>query len=396
MIGLFASFKLVFGGSSSDVIETPVESLDYHPGVYNDHIGIQNVLVKSDKLLLRSTIDDGSMVRWELPNSKDDWSFVFKFNELNLESRESAGIYLFYTQEKPTIGSFKGGPSKYHGFMVGLEFVGKSVELVYAKNNGEDYTNMDEYVSTVDSLNPQRFANVDMLKMKVICTKNNFKAEIYDGDTLIYDNFKFLTKEHIENHKKGGYISMFANYKNVSSGKAFELHDAQLYQREETPGYSPTSSKMEKITPQIKNRNEVIHPNVDIRDLIFKMSAVTNYVKSVIGELPETAITKAEKELTKEVDTIIERFGRSKSGISDKPLRTDLNKKINHLDIQFKAILKKLNDLDFLIDTVSEKSTKKIWIIEYLVVLLGSISAIVLIINESRKFIDSTRVNPAK
>lgn len=396
MIGLFVSFRLILGASLNGVIETPIENLDYHPGIYNDHIGIQNVIVKSDKLLLRSTIDDGSMVRWELPNTKDNWSFMLKFNELNLESRESAGIHVFYTHEKPTIGSFKGGPSKYNGFMVGLEFVGKSLELVYAKNNGEDYTNMDEYVSTVDSLNPQRFANIDTLTMKVICTKNNFKVEIYDGETLVYDNFKFFTKEYIDNHKKGGYISTFANYKNVSSGKAFELHEAQLYEREETPEYSPSLSRMEKIIPQIKNRNEVIHSNVDIQDLIFKVSAVTNYIKSVIGELPETAITKAEKELTKEVDMIVERFGRFKNGTSNKPSRIDLNKKVNHIDIQFKAISKKLSDVDFLIDTVSEKRFQKTWAVEYLIVLLGSISAIILIIKETRSFINSTRGKPIK
>lgn len=82
------------------VVEQVMDGINYTPHVYNDHIGLQNVLVKPDKLILRSSIDESSMVRWDVPSAKDNWSFVINFNELNLGASESAGLYLFHTKEK--------------------------------------------------------------------------------------------------------------------------------------------------------------------------------------------------------------------------------------------------------------------------------------------------------
>ncbi|ELA42487.1 uncharacterized protein VICG_00586 [Vittaforma corneae ATCC 50505] len=398
MLGLFLNLVGIFTENiknttnNNDITESVIDEISFIPHVYNDRIGIQNVMVKPDKLFMRSTIDESAMVRWEIQNPQNNWSFTFEFNELNLESRESAGIFLFYTKEKPVIGSFKGGPSKFHGFAVGLEFVGKGVELVYAKNDGIDYTNMDEYVSVIDSLNPKRFSNLETLKLKVICTDKNFKVEIYDGDTVIYDNFRFFTKDYLEFAKGGSYLSLFADYKHVSSGKAFELRNAQLYHREETPDYSVTKVNMQKITTQVKPKSEIKHPNVDVQDLLFKINAVISYTKAVIGELPETSIIKAEKELIKEVDSLSEKVGKMKTGVSGRTNRNDLDGKINQLDVQLKRLSKIVNDVDYLTESTSEVASHKYHLIlEYFVIFSGIFAVSVMFIREMRNFIDNRK-----
>lgn len=376
--------------SDDGIVEYSIDEISFIPHVYNDHIGIQNVMVKPDKLFMRSTIDESAMVRWEIPNSKNNWSFTFEFNELNLESRESAGIFLFYTKEKPVIGSFKGGPSKFHGFAVGLELVGKGVELVYAKNDGIDYINMDEYVSVIDSLNPKRFLNLETLKLKVICTDKNFKVEIYNGDTIIYDNFRFFTKDYLNFAKGGNYLSLFADYKHVSSGKAFELRSAQLYHREETPDYSVTKINMQKVTTHVKPKSEINHPNVDIQDLLFKINTIISYIKAVIGELPETSIVKAEKELIKEVDALSEKVGKIKIGSSGRSNRNNLDKRINQLDVQLKKLSKIMSDVDYLSESSSDGTSHKYHLIlEYFVIFSGMFAVSMMFIREMRNLIDS-------
>ncbi|KAM0681229.1 hypothetical protein GINT2_000427 [Glugoides intestinalis] len=377
MLSLFLHSLLAYSKASVDknttdvVTEHAIDGMNFIPHVYNNYIGIQNVIVKPEKLLLRSTIDDNSMVRWEIPNKTEEWSFSFTFNELNLNTTEMAGIFLFYTDEKAVVGPFKGGPAKYTGFAVGLEFVGKGVELVYALNNGKDYTNMDQQIPIIDSPNPTRFLNVKALTMKVISTKKNFKVEIYDDETLIYDTFRFFTKEYLDAGKEGKYLSLFAEYKNVASGKAFEVQSAQLYERKEGAGYSTNAVNTSKIQPFIKQRNEILHPNVDVQDMILRMNAITSFIKVMIGELPETAITKAEKELVKEVDLAFDRISKFRNLNSTHSQNGEFSKKINQLDLNFKSLYKKVNEISFILDSINEGKKSKHSMVEYILIAVG-------------------------
>lgn len=367
-------------GTMVGVTEMPINDISFIPNVYNDHIGIQNVTVKPEKLVMRSTIDDGSMIRWDLPNHTDEWSFVFDFNELNLEARESASIFMFYTTEKPVIGQFKSGPSKYHGFAVGLEFMGKRIELAHASNDGKDYIGLEDDVLLVDSPDPKRFENLESLKMKVICTKKNLKVEIYNEDKLLYDSFRFFGKEYTEYGKAGGYISLFADYKNVSSGKAFEIRGAQLYQREEGPNYSTTKINTKKILPGVRKLDEITHPNTDVQDLIFKMSAINSFIKVMIGELPETSITKGEKELLKELDSIFEKINKMK-GSKKETKKSDFGRKVNDLDIKMMGFSKKMNELEFIIDSLEDKGQKRD-ISDYVIIGAGVFTVALLLYRE--------------
>jgi hypothetical protein len=393
MILILLALELIKAISSKDgVIETAVKDLNFISQVYNDHIGIQNVLVKPEKLLMRSTIDESSMVRWEIPNPNDNWSFEFDFNELNLESREIASIFFFYTHEKPTVGPFKGGPSQFHGFSVGLEFTGKSIELIYANNDGKDYKGLDKHVALIDSLSPQRFLNVEKIRFKVICTDKNFKIELYDGDTVLYDNFRHYSQEYMKSSKSGGYISIFADYKHTSSGKAFELTYAQLYHREETPDYSTTKSNMKKILPFMRPINDIKHPNIDVRDLLFKTHAIINFTKAMIGELPETSIVKTERELEKEIEILSEKIEKLKEGIAGAQGKSVVDRKINFIDVQLKKLSKSMSEIEYLIEVREERGFLKNYsIFEYLVAFVGALSTSILVFREVRNYFENNK-----
>lgn len=370
------------------VKETPIDGVNFIPHIYNDHIGIQNVMVKSEKLLMRSSVDESAMVRWEIKNHSKSWSFVFEFNELNLESRESASISLFYTKEKPMIGSFKGGPSIFHGFVVGLQFHGKNVELMYARNDGKDFSHIDDYATLTDSLSPQRFLDLETLKLKLICTDKNFKVEIYNQDKLLYDNFRHFTKDYLKHSKEENYFSIFADYRHTSSGKAFELRNAQLYHRDETADYSVTKSNMEEIKTKIRSLEEIKHPDSDVQSLLFKLSAVTGYIKAILGDLPETAIVKAEKELIREVEMLSEKQVKVKNGLIGKKGRGELERRVNQLDMQFKKLSKMLSDIEYAADPVKEDGFRRYYLIfEYCIIFSGMFGISVIFFREMKSFL---------
>lgn len=368
------------------VVEQAMDGINYTPHVYNDHIGLQNVLVKPDKLVLRSSIDESSMVRWDIPNTRDGWSFVVNFNELNLGSSESAGLYLFYTNEKPVIGDFKGANSVFHGCVAGIEFNGKGVDLVYAKNDGLDYRSVDEYVTKVDSLNPRRFRNIEFLKLKVIATDKNFKVEIYDGDTIIYDNFRFFAKEDLENHKSSKYFGIFADYKNVSSGKAFEISSAQAFHREELGEYSVSRSYMSKTVPTVTNKNEISHPNTDVRDFIFKVNATTAHMRRLLGELPETILSHSEKELIKEMDALSEKLERLKSMHRNHITKSGVPSGLNELDLKIKKLSRSIGDIEYAIEDFSERASARYSLFEYITVFGGIGAMLVLLARELSEY----------
>lgn len=364
------------------VIEQSLDGINYTPHIYNDHIGLQNVLVKPNKLILRSSIDESSMIRWDIPNTKDNWSFIVSFNELNLSSSESAGLYLFYTKEKPVIGDFKGANSIFHGFAAGIEFNGKGVDLVYAKNDGLDYRNIDGYVSKMDSLNPRRFRNIEFLKLKVIATDKNFKIEIYDGDRIIYDNFRFFSKEDLENHRGGKYFGIFADYKNVSSGKAFEINSVQAFHRKELKEYSVSKTYMSKMLPSVIGKHDISHPNTDVRDFIFKVNAVAAYIRSLLGELPETTLGHSEKELIKEMDVLSEKLEKFKAMQRVQVSRGGMSIRLNELDLKIKKIFRSISDIDYAIQDLNERTSTKHNFFEYLTIFGGIGAMMVLLVRE--------------
>ena len=62
--------------SEASIIETANNEIRYFQNEENDHIGLQNVDVKDHELHLRSSIDYASLIRWDIENPINDWSFT--------------------------------------------------------------------------------------------------------------------------------------------------------------------------------------------------------------------------------------------------------------------------------------------------------------------------------
>lgn len=358
---------------AEDVLESKVTDISYEPNVYNDHIALQNVFVKNDKLFLRSGIEESSLVRWDLENPEQEWSFVIKFNELNLTSSEAAGIYLHYTKEKPIIGDFKGGNSTFNGMVAGIEFNGKAVDLIFAKNDGKDFTAVEDFEMKRDTVNPLRFKGVENLTMKFISTEKNFKIELYDDTRLLYDNFKFSKVKEWGLYKPGMFFGIVTNYKNVASGKSFILKYAQLHKRSENSNYNPYKSNSEKVKNVIRTKEEIEHDDSDIRELISKVEISNGYIKSILGEIPNSALHEAEEDLSKDLNQLGEKIAKVNEILKNKEKRIDLSHRINDFEIKIKQLQRSVKELQYIINKTIQTRFKSNGTIEYVILILGCV-----------------------
>lgn len=364
------------------VHESAVEEFHYAPNVYSETIGIQNVVLKPDNLYLKSGMERNSLLRWDPENTTEDWSFTFSFNEPNLSSDESAGIYLRYTDEKPTVGSFKGGDNIFSGLMVGLEFSGKAVNIAYTKNDGKDYNDIHAYVIKRDELNPARFRGVETLTVKVISTSKNLKVEIYDGDRLLYDNFRLYNMDKYGFNKAGKHFGIVADYPNISSGKAFILHGAQLYHRSEDDKYALYKSHVDRLKPVARPKHEIRHPNSDIRELIRVAELAVAFVQSSVGELPNTRLEEMETELSKDLEALGERIGKLKKLAPSKNRKNSLNLRLNDFGIKAKQIQRSLGDLQFAVESSTKRRRSEPFLLKYIVFASGCLVLYTLVYRE--------------
>jgi hypothetical protein len=314
-----------------------------------------------------------SLIRWDIENPINDWSFTFKFNEPILNSSEKAGIYLHYTKEKPTIGEFKGGNGLFHGFIAGIEFTGKSVDLVYIKNNGEDYTSLEEFVTQTDSINPIRIKSIETITMKIISTSKNLKIELYNEDKLIYDNFKIFSVSDLGFNLSGKYLGITADYKNVSSGKAFKLKEAQLYKRIEKADYNIYKSYMSEAKPIIREKEEIHHYDTDVQELIHKIELSNSYIKAILGDLPETTINKAEEGLIKDIKMIEEKVKKLEDSTKSKSKNFDLSHRLNEMEIKIKQLHRSIKDMDYIVDKFIKYKVKSNSSIDYIILISSCI-----------------------
>lgn len=349
------------------VEESPINNFEYPKGSSNEHIGIQNVVLRGNNLYLKSGISEQSLIRWDIPNNNENWAFSLTFNELDLGSNEKAGIYLRYTDEQPLIGKFKGGEGVYNGFTVGLEHVGKSFSIVYAKNDGQDYSQAEDYVVRKDEINPARFKNVEEITLKVICTNKNLKLEIYERDKLIYDNFRIYDVKSLKLNKKGRYFGIVTDYSHVPSGKAFELKHAQLYKRIESESYQVYKSYSEKITSSYKDIREINHHDDDVKELIHLSSSVMLYIKNIIGDLPETRLSSLANESKKELGFIGDRIAALEKIVKSEKTKSNFDSKLNDFEIRIKQIQGLITDLNFTIEEGVTNTSNYTHIIQYII-----------------------------
>lgn len=365
------------------VSEFPDDRINYKPHVYNDHIELTNVLVKPDKLIMRSSLSENSMIRWDIPNTNENFSFEILFNEPNLNGEEFISLYLFYTKEKPIVGNFKGGIDKFHGAVAGIEMKGKGVELGFATNEGTSYDGLDGIAIITDAISPQRFKNITELKMKLIFTNKNIKFELYDGNKILYDNFKILDSEEFKNIKKDYNIGLFANYRNVSSGKAIEIKNAQLYKREENSDYDVMKNNMIMIEKKVK-KEDILHSNVDVKNYIHSVYDTIHLIEGILGKLPNGILKIVEEELIKEFETVESKLKIiiDKQNIQRKGKST----RLNEIDKKIQMVSKELIKIEYMMENLKENKDIANSYLAKITLAFGMFSIIILLLKEISKF----------
>ena len=369
--------------TGNELTESPIVQINYNPNEVNTLLSFQNVNVMGRDLFLRQGLEPVSMLRWEELVSEEDWSFTVEFDEPNLESGEKAGLYLRHTTEKPEIGLFRGGSAEFHGIMAGIEFNGKSVELIYTHNNGEDYTGLHNHVIKTDSINPRRLRGILKLVMKVISTKNNIKIELYADKNLIYDGFHLYNIDKARELK--GYFGLLAEYNDVSSSKAFLIRNAQLFSRVESAEYDKYMRKTPFQSIGVRKKEHILHPNSDIRELIERTEHLMAYVRRIFGEMSENLVVKGHDLLDKELTGLQERITRLvEMGSRQNRTSSDL-KAMNNLEIEFRKLKRGVSDLKYLVERVEADYEENIPVGKYLLLMAGSAVLGMLIYREFQK-----------
>lgn len=248
---------------------------------------LYNGIKQHDHWTLRNG-KSGSIVNLLKKNEDhDEWSFETAFKLPSLKYPEFAGIYFWYTDEQVKHGGFKGANGQFSGVMAGLEFMGKSVDIVVSINHGEmDYTGLrSEDTELKDSPDPAIFKGHDELMLKVISTSKNFKVEIYDKDQkLIYDRVRYTSMTEIGTRLSGKFFGITTDYSDLKTDSAFQLKSLGLFEREETEHYSPEEyhTEVPDISPRL--HHEVTHPDEEIQHTISGIEHLTKYLRVVLGE----------------------------------------------------------------------------------------------------------------
>lgn len=382
MINIIYSIPNVYAVKSHSEGLTEVLHLafSYEPHQFNDKIGLFNTKVKKDKLFLRSSVAASSLVRWENTNEIENWAFSATFELPQLNTREVAGFYIYYTKEKVTTGNFNGGMSKFDGFVFGFEMKGGATDLVFIKNKGdEDLSQMEDVLTKRDSLKPKRFRNIKNLTMKVIATERNVKIELYNGTELLYDYFRF--NQSFGAHEAGKHFGIIADYKNTSSSKAFILKEVKFYKRDEAENYNMYHSQTPKIQDYIRGAAEIKHGDADVKELIHKMELVEFLVKRNIGNLPDTVFVLAKEEFNKDLKKLKEKMNQVHETKLSKS-SAGINSKINDLSIKMMQLKRAIMEFEHHLGNVKEKQLENHTYLQYIALFVGIIGVVTFVIRE--------------
>lgn len=345
--------------AQTGIIELPVNNINFKPGEYNEYVGIQNVVLKEKCLHLRTGRQDESLIRWDIKNETENWAFEVVFNNINLNNEEHAELFISYTEDKPLTGTFRGGNGTYDGMRIGLSLYGKSVSIVYAPNEGKDYSgNIGDLHIKRDHIDPQRFRGVENFRLKLISTNKNLKMEVYDADrnNLLYDNFRRYDSENTKYSKPGKYFGVIAHYKNLASGKSFELKKINLYKRTENEEYKMNKKNSVMIPMGYREIKEINHDDSTIKKLIHELELSMVYIKSILGTLPETRLLVFEKSIKKAVDFSNEKIRKINEKLVKKRKIKSTIINFNDFEVKIQKIQRNLSDLIYYANNEEKKS----------------------------------------
>ncbi|KAL6122677.1 hypothetical protein NUSPORA_00206 [Nucleospora cyclopteri] len=355
-------------------------SFSYKPNVFNDKIELYNTLITKEKLFLRSSIGEGSLIRWENKNETENWAMTFTIDRPHLSPSEFAGIYLYYTKDKIYVGDVNGADGKFDGFFWGLEAKGAATDLVFGIHDGKkDFKEVADFHTKRDSFNPRRLKDVDEITIKVISTNVNTKVELYNKNNLLYDNFKFMNA--MGSNKPGKYFGIIADYKNTASSKAYAIKNVDFYSRSENEEYSAYKSYAEQLKNELINRNDIKHGDNDVKELIHKSELLQHLIKRNLGELPNTTIKIAKNVIEKDLKFLADKMNKLESIRVSKDKKL-FSTKLNEFDIKINQLKRSVNDFEYFITHFSDKQATSHSKLQYIILIVGIIGVFTFVIRE--------------
>lgn len=369
---------LAIARTNVDYKEYPDPKISYNSVEGTKHLDMTNAVETSHGIIMKSSSEKGSIVSFNQKNPNDNWSFQFTFNNLNLSPPQMAGLYLWYTNDKLKEGSFKGVQKDFKGMMAGIEFNGKSVELVLGSNNSP--SKLKDPVIFRDSINHRRIEGVRDITLKVISTDKNFRIEIYNKEKLLYDNLRFENADGLGDKTAGKYFSLSSYYTIASHSKRFILESASLNKREEYGSYDPLAAKSSVIDKMPRMVNEVMHSNKDTRYMISTMEIYIKYIKSIVGDPAGMPIASATANIRHGIQKYMKKIKKIKKLLSESAKEDsaesleDVTFRLSELETKLKGMkqgLEGIYDLLVSIETSSSKKTQA---------MLGSIAVLSMIV----------------
>lgn len=317
---------------------------------------------------MRTSADKSGIMKFGNRNPNKNWSFEFSFNDIDLEYPGRAGIYMWYTKEPVVQGDYLGINGKIDGFMAGIEFFGRRVQLLIAANDGtHDLSDIEDIVVMRDSVHPERFRDMNGFRLKIISTEKNFKMEVYDGDKMVYDYLRFVKTKALGDRGEGKLFSISTDYgKHVPFEKRFIISDVKLYKREEGPDYDVDEVKAPNVSISSRYHDEIRHPNREIQHLIANLEHFMKYMESVLGTPMGSSVIQnsydtailANKQMKKvgEIETIINDM---KTEVT-RMVKLNESSRMNDIDQEILALQRSLFELRTLVNQVETDIGAKI------------------------------------
>lgn len=347
--------------NAAEYKEVHVAEVQYNSSEGIKNLSMNNAISTKHGIILKSSSEKGSLVTFDNKNPNNDWSFSFTITNPKLSSSHFAGVYLWYTDRKIEEGSFRSVQKDFKGMMAGIEFSGKSVELVLAANDGK--TDVDDPIIFRDSVNHKRFIGMDELRVKVISTGKNFKIEIYNGDNLLYDNLRFREADGLGNRLSGKYFGLSSYYQNVPYDKKFILKNAVLNERHEYDAYDPLLTKSLPIRTEPRMFDEVMHSNKDTRHLISSIEHYMEYIKTIVGDPAGQPILEATSEIRNDAEsqmrTLKELIKYVAGSVEDDNVEAieDLSLRIEDASMKLNGMHTGLKNIDELLSALDKSNT---------------------------------------
>lgn len=365
-----------------DYKESRVAEVQYNSSEGPESLSMSNAVSTKHGIVLKSSSEKGSLVTFNNRNPSDNWSFSFITTVPSFSPYEFAGVYLWYTKSKIEEGSFRGAQRNFDGMMAGIEFSGKSVELVLAANDGKP--DVDDPVIFRDSVNHKRFTGLSELMLKVISTKKNFRIEIYNGDRLLYDNLRFREADGLGNRLSGKYFGITSHYQNVPHDKKFILKSAVLNERHEYDSYDPLHTKSPQVRTEPRMFDEVMHSNKDTRHLISSIEHYIEYIKTIVGDPAGQPILEAASEIRNDVETqmrILKELLRHVSNAienDDTEAIEDLSLRVEEAGMKLNGMHNGLKNIGSLLSAVEKSSTATFRTLFVSIVVLSGLATLLL------------------